>query len=185
MTSNDREATWSVFTKRVIPDIFTGEPYLVRWTLLSTPWFSIKIHHILKADGGRDLHDHPWWFLSFVLRGRYVEKVPAPEKNARDMVEHREIRRFRFNFKRAEGLHSIVDVSPGGAWTLVLTGPRIREWGFRVWDYWDGTWYCDWLKWDEWIAEQRMKDGEMDRILWLIDRHVAPREKPENTPSAT
>jgi hypothetical protein len=53
--------------------------YLVRLRIVQTPWFGIYLHDIHEDDGDRDPHNHPWSFLSFVLRGYYTERVyPDP-----------------------------------------------------------------------------------------------------------
>ena len=39
-----------------------------RWTLLRLPWFSIYIHKIIESD--TYIHNHPWNFISIVLKGR-------------------------------------------------------------------------------------------------------------------
>jgi hypothetical protein len=55
----------------------TGDsPYLIRYRLLKTPWFGIYLHHILRSDLDRCLHDHPFCFWSLVLWGRYTEFRP-------------------------------------------------------------------------------------------------------------
>lgn len=114
-----------MFSKRVIRDEATGDPYLIRWELIVTRWFSLKLHRILRPDWARDLHDHPWWFVALVLRGGYVEEV-----------EYAHIRKVRwFNWKPATGAHRIVTVKPN-TWTLVLTGPRCRKWGFYTVEGW-------------------------------------------------
>src|SRR5574341_215024 len=33
-----------------------------------------RIHHILRSDRGRDAHDHPWPFVTLILRGGYWEE---------------------------------------------------------------------------------------------------------------
>lgn len=123
--------TWELLSRRVICDPVTGDPYLVRWSVLTTPWFGIKVHRILRADWARHRHDHPWWFLSVVVRGGYVEDV---------LGSHRPVRWV--NFKRSGDAHRIVRVEPA-TWTLVLTGPRRRRWGFYTLD--------GWVPWDEYI----------------------------------
>lgn len=40
--------SWKLLQKREIPDP-DGSPYLVRITLVETPWFSVKLHHILQS----------------------------------------------------------------------------------------------------------------------------------------
>jgi hypothetical protein len=46
--------------------------YMHRW-LVRTPWFTLRIHHILRSDNERDLHDHPFDFTSFIFKGSYTE----------------------------------------------------------------------------------------------------------------
>ena len=60
------------FSKRVIENE-AGDPYLVRWSLDAGRFGSVKLHHILRSDDDRDLHDHPWSFVSVILRGGYWE----------------------------------------------------------------------------------------------------------------
>jgi hypothetical protein len=54
-------------------------PYLIRWAI-NTPFGGVKLHHILRSDEDRDCHDHPWSFLSIVLRGGYWEHRPKIEQ---------------------------------------------------------------------------------------------------------
>lgn len=135
---------WGFMNRRVIAE--GDNVYLDRLSLITTPWFSIKLHRIYRPDQQRDLHDHPWNFLSIVLRGEYIEDVPCradcPLVSHRK-GNHREVRHIRwFNLKKATDLHAISWVSRRPVWTLVLTGPRKRDWGFFVeslkrWVRWD------------------------------------------------
>lgn len=43
-----------------------GEPYMVRLNIFNYRWFSIKMHIILRSDDDRALHDHPWWFVTWI-----------------------------------------------------------------------------------------------------------------------
>src|ERR1700756_1815271 len=47
-------------------------PYVIRWRL-ELPFGSVRVHHWLGPDDHRALHDHPWWFLTIVLKGSYSE----------------------------------------------------------------------------------------------------------------
>lgn len=107
-------------------------PYMIRYKLIDTPWFAIRIHRILKSDSDRHLHDHPWHFVSFVLSGGYREETPGGERviQAPAIVAH-----------RATDLHRLTLDRP--ATTLVFCGPRFREWGFQV-----GT---AWVQWREYL----------------------------------
>lgn len=47
--------------------------YMKRWRLIHRKWFGVRIHHIVRSDGDRELHDHPFSFVSFILKGGYWE----------------------------------------------------------------------------------------------------------------
>jgi hypothetical protein len=104
--------------------------YMRRW-LLCTPWFTLRLHKILRSDQDRDLHDHPWDFLSFILSGAYAELTPDGRERAFVPGD--------VNVKRAEDLHSLRLLNGDPVWTLVVTGPRRRRWGFATpsgWVHW-------------------------------------------------
>lgn len=110
--------------------VLEGELYLRRLHLFQCPWFAVMLHWILRPDANRDLHDHPVSFLSVVLRGGYLQEVPHEEGEAF------RLERIRWGqYMPAEGAHRILTVLPGTL-TLVLAGPRRREWGFLTLDGW-------------------------------------------------
>lgn len=90
---------------------------------------SIRVHHILRADLDRNLHDHPWNARTIILRGAYVEKRLVPflgqkiEKLFNRNVGDTATLKFR-------EFHTIALVSPGGVWTLFLTWKYQGTWGF-------------------------------------------------------
>lgn len=47
--------------------------YMKRWILVGCPWFSIRVHKFLRSDNDV-LHDHPWSFLTVILKGGYHEE---------------------------------------------------------------------------------------------------------------
>lgn len=115
---------------RRAPDFVIGgheRPYLLRWWLLPrNPVFNVYLHCFLRSDDDRALHDHPWLFnCSMLLQGRYREHTPAGafERHAGDW-------KFRWGGAphRVELLTS--DDQLAACWTLFITGPRVREWGF-------------------------------------------------------
>lgn len=121
-----------------------GTPYMERYWLLESRWLSIKVHHICSPDYDRHMHDHPWWFASLILRGWYWEERPAfnPPVFGPDGREHSigEIRTpGSIAFRRLGARHYITNVSDGGVWSLFVTGPRAKKWGFYTedgWVYW-------------------------------------------------
>lgn len=110
--------------KRVILDRLSDEPYLTRYYLFlkNRKWFpfNIFLHNFHKGDPD-DLHDHPWPYITIILRGGYWEHNP------------------KGRFWRAPGsvrigtprsLHRI-ELEPNvSTWTLFIPGPKLREWGF-------------------------------------------------------
>lgn len=49
-------------------------PYMLRWFILPrNPWFNCYMHKFLRDDDDRALHDHPWWFVSVMVSGQYIE----------------------------------------------------------------------------------------------------------------
>lgn len=129
---------WHRIANRRAPDQIIGradDHYLRRWYLIPrNPVFNIYLHHFLRSDDDRALHDHPWWNLSILLEGRYVEHtIPQGGVNQRTL---RRAGQMKFRFARAA--HR-VELTDGPCWTLFITGPRIRQWGFHCpagWRHW-------------------------------------------------
>lgn len=118
------------------PHFYIGgreHPYLLRWYLLPrNPWLNLYLHKFLRDDDDRALHDHPWWFISLMLRGSYIELTESPGGG-----EHTQTVRWSPSvvFRRAVHRHRVVlgrDAAgqPVPCWTLVVTGPNSRVWGF-------------------------------------------------------
>ncbi len=121
-------ARWALFSREDIPDISDpSRTYLTRWRILQTPWFGVFLHAIRLPDQDRHLHDHPWSFVSLVLRGTYVEQRPG-SITAR--------RAGSVAFRRAVDLHRILALHKSPVWTLVFVGPRRRRWGFQTREGW-------------------------------------------------
>jgi hypothetical protein len=149
------------------PDFVVGgkkKPYLIRWYV--TPWRrwfrdvpseqlrwgqraviwlsrwlpNVYLHQFLRSDDDRALHDHPWLFnASLMLRGSYVEHTireggvrAQAERVAGDLV-------IRFG----SAPHR-VELTKGACWTLFITGPIVRDWGF----------HCErgWVPWEKFVA---------------------------------
>lgn len=116
------------------PDFVIGtadDPYLRRWWLIPrNRFFNIYLHQVLRNDDDRALHDHPWWNVSVILKSGYYEITPKG--------------RFRRRcpglvFRRATAAHRLELIDNKPAWSLFITGPKIREWGFlcpKGWRHW-------------------------------------------------
>ena len=98
-----------------------ARPFMKRWAIYFN-FFSIRLHHWLDSDVDRNLHDHPWWFVTLVLRGEYTELL----QNGSSKL----MKRGRFGFRKATHRHRVT--ISDSCWSVVVTGPIKRKWGF--WD---------------------------------------------------
>jgi len=125
------------FKKTIVEhDDGTG-PYMTRWVLMMGRLGCLRLHHIHREDTGSLHHDHPFSFLSLVLRGWYLEELGGCRRPV--------LRRAgALGWRTAETPHRIEAVSPGGCWTLCWTTPHDpdRTWGFYTPDGW-----MDWRMW--------------------------------------
>ena len=99
---------------------YDNATYSRRWWFLP---FSIRLHHIHRADNDRHDHDHPWNARTVILRGWYWEE--------REGVAYRRTMGDTATLNFGE-YHRITEVSPGGVWTLFITYRKCGDWGFRV-----------------------------------------------------
>ena len=123
----------------VVIERSVGQVYMRRWWILPrNNWCNIYLHQFLLSDEPR-LHDHPYSWISIVLKGGYFENL---YKRACRVVLPGSIR-----YGKATDLHYITlfpDWSKGNlrgtslrpAWTIFITGRRKRDWGFLILDKW-------------------------------------------------
>ena len=160
---------WVQLAERVAahrnPDYIVGADnpqgaYLRRWWLIPrNPVFNLYLHHFLRDDDDRALHDHPWFWCSLLLRGSYIEHTIDAGGVHRRKLHHAGSLRFNHPW-RAHRIELIGKWENGRAahqgapcWTLFITGPRLREWGFHC--------RAGWRRWQDFTAEG--KPGEVGR----------------------
>ncbi|MUL47579.1 hypothetical protein FZI85_25020 [Mycobacterium sp. CBMA293] len=62
----------------------SDDPYLRRWYVIPrNPVLNVYIHQFLRSDDDRALHDHPWWFVSLILKGGYTEVTEHSQRTPR------------------------------------------------------------------------------------------------------
>ena len=133
----------NLFAPHRQPDFIIGShdnPQIHRWWLIPrNPIFNVYLHHIKRSDADLELHDHPWWNLSIILRGSYVEELPGKKYKYRPQGSWI----FRGG-KAAHRLH-VFDGSPSTV-TLFITGPKFRTWGF----------HCPkgWVPWNNYVEKR-------------------------------
>lgn len=115
----------------------SDRPYLLRWWLIPrNPFCNVYLHCFLRSDDDRALHDHPWANLSILLRGQYAEHTI----NAGGIHTRTVHRAGQFRLRLSGSFAHRVELIDGACWTLFITGPRYRQWGFhcpeRGWIHW-------------------------------------------------
>ena len=96
-------------------------PYLERW-ILNFNLFSIRLHKWHSSDDQRYFHDHEWDYITFVLRGSYRDISPNKEVNLKALT---------IAYRKAEHQHKVLLLKKP-CYTLLLTGPKRRQFGFWV-----------------------------------------------------
>lgn len=129
----------------------SGKLHFRRWRLLATPWFSVFIHQIFRSDTDPP-HDHPWNFWGVILKGKYVEYSNSSPSGITVY------KAGNFIHKKAEETHTFEIIYP--TTSLVIIGPRKREWGYNV--------YGKWVHNKKYRALKREKRlfKEFDEIEW-------------------
>ena len=121
---------WRRF-RYVIKDL-DGNPYLIRYRLIVTKWGCVYLHHIIRSDGDRELHDHPFNFTVILLWRGYVEYSHALGK---PFGKVKQVSRWcgwlSVIRHKATDAHRL-ELYNGPVWSLFIRGPKIREWGFYL-----------------------------------------------------
>lgn len=118
-----------------------GSLYMGRYSFFETKWLSCRVHHIAAPDDGRAMHDHPWSFLSIVLRGWYIEERPLDpyhpvflDTTMSESTHWTNRKAGSIAWRHACTRHWISTVSNedfgGECWTLFIYGPLRQWWGF-------------------------------------------------------
>lgn len=114
-----------------------GSPYLLRWYLIPrNRLFNVYLHQFWRSDDDRALHDHPWISLSLCLSGSMLEHTIA-----KGGVHHRRrICAGQWRYRGARFAHRLELDSRAPVYTLFITGPKFRTWGFHcpsAWVHWE------------------------------------------------
>lgn len=116
--------------------------YLTRYRVFDTDACKLFLHNFHRPDEDTELHNHPWAAaIAIVLSGGYVEERKS---HLGDRVYKRPVRRFSVNILFADTFHCVASLDRD-TWTVMLTGPRVQDWGF--WDRLTG----EFEQWEDFI----------------------------------
>ena len=140
---------------RLIPDRQTGEDYMHRYYMFLKDRkyfpFNVTLHKIVRSDDPI-MHDHPWGFITIVLKGGYWEHTPVFNDDGKILIEFQTWRGPGSIIKRKAGEYHWLelDESVGPATTLFFMGRQQREWGFLVQTK-KGLYR--WIKWTDYLTD--------------------------------
>lgn len=117
-----------------------GDIYMRRWRFFPDWLPGFRIHNILRSDDDRALHDHPFSFLTIILKGGYWEFLSDGSRTWHGPGS--------VLWRPAKTLHRIElatrtfdcpedrwqELVP--AWTFVFRSRYFREWGFQTRSGW-------------------------------------------------
>lgn len=149
-------------------------PLLYRWTLIKFGSMvdptddrqrhsrgKLMLHHFLPESRDRDIHSHPWGFVTIVLRGWYDDislcdlcegtgRFKNPNLNGEWIKcgkcggsgngRTERMKPGMVRYRPTSHKHKTIS-GPNGCWTIVITGPIRQMWGF----FRNG----EWLPWRE------------------------------------
>lgn len=132
-----------------------GNVFFSRYDLIKTRWGSVYLHEFFRSDSDRCLHDHPWPFLTIILRGGYYEEIRPDQDAYRGTLKLWRPPGYIGRYP-AEHAHRI-EISPSRPrpWSLVFVGPKVRPWGF-----WTVT---GWVAWVRGQGNPICEDGDIQK----------------------
>lgn len=101
------------------------DDYLHRWYVeRSRERGNVYLHRTLRSDVDYEMHDHPWDNVTIALTDLAEELQTA---DGRAVIQRPA---GSIIFRKATDRHRLIVAEP--SWTLFLTGPKVREWGFLM-----------------------------------------------------
>lgn len=129
-------------------------PFLLRWYVHPKNHVTnTYLHQFIRDDEDRALHDHPWFNLSILLGGQYIEHTVSDGGVHERRIYRAGAIKLRSPWSAhrveltADGSHGpLMNGTPehapklpgwvtysdrGPSWSLFVTGPKQHEWGFH------------------------------------------------------
>ncbi|HXQ36258.1 MAG TPA: hypothetical protein VN843_19760 [Anaerolineales bacterium] len=134
----------------------SGEIYMERYWLKQPDengGNAIRVHHTMRSDFDRALHDHPWPSTSIILKGGFYEILPEDQKQDASLDANRYLRIWRgpgdVVSRSASDRHRLEIPDGQTCWSMFIVGEWEKDWGF--YDKEEGFVY--WRKYlDDWTT---------------------------------
>jgi hypothetical protein len=120
-------------------------PFLMRWFVAPKNRLCNRyLHKFIRDDEDRALHDHPWFNVSILLKGQYIEHTIDKGGVHRKTLYAAGDVKFRSPWAahRVELLKEYPSPQYGTSpqsipsWSLFITGPVQHKWGFHCPESW-------------------------------------------------
>jgi hypothetical protein len=108
------------------PDTEDGV-HIRRWFVIPRNRFLNIYLHNIRGDDHSAPHDHPWWSISYMLKGYLCEHTPDGSKK---WITEGQIRIRSPKYAHRLTTNSRLHIDRP-AWTIFITGPVVRPWGFH------------------------------------------------------
>lgn len=118
--------------KQIIRHEYDNIPYLIRWKILGQ---HIKVHKFLRSDTDC-MHDHPWAFLSILIKGSYYEKTPMSPGSPWFKVK--KYSSPCILYRPAKYIHNLSIDETKTVISIVINFKKVRSWGFWTKKGWIG-----------------------------------------------
>ncbi len=100
-----------------------GEQF-TRYQLFKSRFVNVYLHELWAPSWHPECHDHPWGFLAILLWRGYLERIGNKDYRRRP---------GSILLRSATFAHNVI-TPYGKSWSLIVTGPKSREWGFKPCD---------------------------------------------------
>lgn len=130
----------SIFKYKDIRKEVDGEMslYMRRFYIFKIKGYAMFIHKIYRSDEDRWLHDHPWPFITVVLKNGYMEELPEWRTEYMFSCKRifKTVKAISVLRHSATDLHRLHLIGGNPTWSLFMHGKRVRDWGFMTEDGW-------------------------------------------------
>lgn len=120
----------------IIPPEGNGETYIRRYGVADLGDGShIYLQNILRSDGDKALHSHPWPARAFIQAGSYREERRYTSPIGDHEVRHRVYAAGDLNEIESDTFHRLDLLNDESVWTILITGPKVDR--QPSWSFWD------------------------------------------------
>lgn len=112
-----------------------GILHFTRWAIFSCKWVSLYIHRFNQSDKDIYLHNHPWNFISVILKGSYFEEslnwswwplYPKPKSEFK-------VKKFlTVSHMNRKVFHKVNEILKGPVYSLFLAYGEYQAWYYLV-----------------------------------------------------